>query len=696
MSNLPDKCVHIADLLVTGVAVAADPTGIAKAGAAVKTWQVARSVLGNGSEATKSLRGEIETLLRVGLENPSFHMPEDGAVLLPQMAEERFLPSPTDFAACALDTDKLLGLILDRHTEPEHRKHEVVEAFCNWLRPAIDRMTDDSAFVQTLAPQITANIVASLSQIVVQNQDTHAALLDLKAEIADLKARADTDESALHDLRDLAGDMLMPRVHRATLGEMVSWVTNKVEDLQTTVDRLTAQSRDSGSAANSLILIAKMIANRDFDGADAIIDDLLEMENEGELRRRLDFAARLLLEKANVALLRENPQAAFDYLSRAADSFASIDPLEPARRRNGYAKLLFQHGLRYGGTGLVLAARMSRRALADLSESETPELWAGIQNNLGLAFASQSSRQSGAEGAALLDQAVTAYRAALGVFTNKDHPVEWAMTQNNLGTALRDRGSRLGGAKRADLLGQAVTAYRAALRVYSKQDHPAVWSATQNNLGNTLGDQGRCQSGAEGADLLEQAVTAYRAALSVYSNQDHPVQWAGIQINLGTVLADQGSRLSGAEGAGLLDEAVTAYRAALLVYTEQDHPVGWALTQNNLGNALGEQGRRLGGTRGVILLGQSITAFRAALSVRTEHDHPLDWAGTRQNLSVTESILAEMDLRENRQAHLQAALDHAEAALRVFTPEHMPYNHTIATELRDDIRAALNAPPPSA
>ena len=43
-----------------------------------------------------------------------------------------------------------------------------------------------------------------------------------------------------------------------------------------------------------------------------------------------------------------------------------------------------------------------------------------------------------------------------------------------------------------------------------------------------------------------------------------------------------------------------------------------------------------------------------------------------------------------RAAILLAALEAVDGALEVFDPEHMSYNHTKATELRDQIRAALD------
>ena len=111
------------------------------------------------------------------------------------------------------------------------------------------------------------------------------------------------------------------------------------------------------------------------------------------------------------------------------------------------------------------------------------------------------------------------------------------MTQNNLGIALGDQAARTEGAAGAALLAEAVAAYRAALEVCTRAAHPVDWAATQNNLGNALGDQAGRTEGAAGAALLAEAAAAYRAALEVYTRAAHPVDWAMTQNNLGIALA---------------------------------------------------------------------------------------------------------------------------------------------------------------
>jgi len=475
----------------------------------------------------------------------------------------------------------------------------------------------------------------------------------------------------------------------------------------------------------------------DFDQANQLLEDAREIIRD-QLREPLETNATLMEKQAEIALLRGRTEQAFALLSAAADSFAGIDPLDPARRRMDYMQRLYQQGLRYGGKGLELATRMTEDALSALDRTAAPQLWANAQNNLANALQQQGTRTDGAAGAALLARAVTAYEAALEVYTRQDHPVDWAMTQNNLAIALQQQGTRTDGAPGAALLARAIKAYEAALEVRTRQDHPVDWAMTQNNLATALQQQGTRTDGAAGAALLARAVTAYEAALEVYTRQDHPVDWAMTQNNLAIALQQQGTRTDSAPGAALLARAVTAYEAALEVRTRQDHPVqwaqtqnnlaaalqqqgtrtdsaallaravkayeaalevrtrqdhplDWAMTQNNLATALQHQGTRTGGAPGAALLARAVTAYEAALEVRTRQDHPVQWAETRENMAILEKARATQGSCPDPAAAYCAALAHVDAALTVYDPQHMPFDHAKATTLRDLILSALRA-----
>ncbi len=113
------------------------------------------------------------------------------------------------------------------------------------------------------------------------------------------------------------------------------------------------------------------------------------------------------------------------------------------------------------------------------------------------------------------------------------------------------------------------------------------------------------------------------------------------------------------------------------------------MTQSNLGLALTIQSTLTAGAAGITLLEDAITAYRAALTSYTETDHPVDWAGTQNNLAIAELEIAGRETTTDPRRHLEEALAHIDAALTVYDPEHMSYNHAKATELRDLILSRL-------
>ncbi|MGR3313665.1 tetratricopeptide repeat protein [Roseovarius indicus] len=365
------------------------------------------------------------------------------------------------------------------------------------------------------------------------------------------------------------------------------------------------------------------------------VEEILSRVQEVELEE----AAKTSELRAENALLRGRTDQAYRILSAAADSFAAVDPWEPARRRFEYMQPLYLHGQRYGGSGMARAIDMLRAPALERLREADPVLWGKAQNNLALAQSEQGKRTDGQQGAALLAEAVAAFRKALTIRTRENHPVDWALTQNNLANALQEQGRRTGGPQGAMLLAEAVATYKEVLTIFTREDRPVDWALTQNNLSFALQEQGSRTAGSEGTTLLSKAVATYRQAHSVCTREDYPKQWAHIQNNLATALQVQGIRTGGPQGAMLLAEAVVASQQASSIFVREFHPVGWAMTQTIM--------------------------------------------------AQTEEALADQDTTTDPTPHLRAALEHIEAALTVYDPEHMAERHAIATALRERLRARL-------
>ena len=95
---------------------------------------------------------------------------------------------------------------------------------------------------------------------------------------------------------------------------------------------------------------------------------------------------------------------------------------------------------------------------------------------------------------------------------------------------------------------------------------------------------------------------------------------------------------------------------------------------------------------------EAVSSSNAALEFYNRNEHPMEWAAAQNNLAIAiaiaEQARADHDTCTNPGPHLTAALEAVENALTIFDPVHMSYNHTKATELRDDIQVKLDLLPP--
>jgi tetratricopeptide (TPR) repeat protein len=493
------------------------------------------------------------------------------------------------------------------------------------VTPVLARLLGETSIAAELTPAFMAEVLGDLDDLrdntaaLREGQDdTHAMLQELLRRTGGFAEAVDQANTlTLEELKTLAD--AFGETGLDTKDALVAYLAKKAEDyasyratIDSMDDRVPAIANLKGAAQDAA-------ARLDFDEVEALLSRVNEVETE--------IATETKVARAQNALLRNDPDTAFRLLSAAADSFGSIDPLEPARKRAGYQDLLYQHGRRYSGPALDLAAQMNRDALATLPRETDETLWAFLQNSLGLALASFGAR---AADTGALQDAVAAHRAALEVRTREASPIDWATTQNNLGNALQ-------------------------------------------TLGAHAADTGA---------LLQEAVAAYGAALEVRTREASPMDWAGTQNDLGIALWNFGAR---AGDTGTLQEAAAAFRAALEVTTREASPMDWATTQNNLGTALAALGARAGDTTA---LEDATAAFRAALEVRTWAAAPFPFAQTMANLARAHLIRATLPDAPDRHGDLASALEAVDEALEIFTPEHAPHQHEKTCRLRAEI---LNA-----
>jgi CHAT domain-containing protein len=288
-------------------------------------------------------------------------------------------------------------------------------------------------------------------------------------------------------------------------------------------------------------------------------------------------------------------------------------------------------------------------AMTIFTRQEYPEYWAGIQNNLGLAYLYRIR----GERADNLEMAIEFFQASLSVYTHKAFPCDWARSQNNLGLGYlyRIRGESV------DNLEMAIEFFQAALSVYTRNAFPFEWAGTQNNLGEVY----RNRIKGEKADNLERSIGFYQAALSVYTPEEFPENWAGTQNNLGEAYRN---RIRG-EKADNLESSLKFYQAALSVYTREAFPEDWAMSQNNLALAYSD---RIRGEK-ADNIEKSIELYQTALSVYTRDAFPLEWARSQNNLGEA----YRNRIRGKKTSNIEKSIKFYQASLSVYTRDTSPF-----------------------
>ncbi len=597
-SDITPKIAHTAQIVVTAAICVADPSGLTMAATVTTGALSLPEVFKRNPDATRKLTKTVSKKLTASLKKPTFHMPAKGPVLLPQMLDQAML-TPNDLVDCGLNPDLILGRLLDRHVDSEHRTGEMAEAFCNWLRPPLTDLLNDPEFVENMAPAIWASVLTYLNLIVVntdilaaQFRDTAIELGATQERVMALARRVATDVpdiDAAHRELENHFDRLTERKERLSQGSNIDdWVDVLLQEMDALaqnsgIEMAVQRGRDAKAAmqdelerqkAGYLRIIDETLSyeieSRDVGAiANSLIEKLqIEMPDSSQQFEALRVVQDQWYEKGREMGLALELEVAIELAQRCFDWAIDGDQRGSALIDLGNA--LSTLGERESGTArLVQAVQAYENALQEYTQARVPLQWAMTQNNLGNALSTLGERESGT---ARLEQAVLAYENALQERTQTRVPLDWAMTQNNLGAALQTLGQRESGTARLE---QAVLAYENALQERTRTRVPLQWAMTQNNLGNALSTLGERESGTA---RLEQAVLAYENALQERTQTRVPLDWAGTQFNLGGVHL---AYFDKTQDAGRLDLAEAHVRAALELF-EQAAPHYAAMAQQLL------------------------------------------------------------------------------------------------------------------
>ncbi len=105
---------------------------------------------------------------------------------------------------------------------------------------------------------------------------------------------------------------------------------------------------------NIIVQAQEKLDQGDTEAVRQMVRNARQVLHDARLREALEQDAALLEIDAAALLLDHKVDEAYAVLSAAADSFAGIDPMEPAQRRIlRYFGRLRDYGLHHGGTGLI-------------------------------------------------------------------------------------------------------------------------------------------------------------------------------------------------------------------------------------------------------------------------------------------------------------------------------------------------------
>ncbi|MGB0853732.1 MAG: helix-turn-helix domain-containing protein [Pikeienuella sp.] len=257
----------------------------------------------------------------------------------------------------------------------------------------------------------------------------------------------------------------------ASAEEHEAFLREKAKDYRALTARMADLRKMDARMDNLLSAAEAALAAGDFDGADDRLADAEEMQQAERTLVEVQKQAAIRTQRADNALLRGDAGRAYEHFAAAAGFVVPFAAVAAAEMRHVFFVRLYNHALRFSGPGFEGAAALSRENLKTYPREGDPQNWAMTQNNLAIALCDQAARVEGEAGAALLAEAVTAYRAALEVRTRADHPVAWAMTQENLAIALRDMADQMPGEAAAHL-SAARALVCGALEVYDPAHMP--------------------------------------------------------------------------------------------------------------------------------------------------------------------------------------------------------------------------------
>ncbi len=239
-----------------------------------------------------------------------------------------------------------------------------------------------------------------------------------------------------------------------------------------------------------------------------------------------ELLALALVTRAASDIDNEAPSEAKAKLQAASEEVQEVSPLLASILLSQQADLMVSPL----NETPALVIQVYREAIRLAGDCKLPMLLAELYTKIGMLFQNSANGQRGP-----VLEAVNSYQAALRLgISEEDHPEMFAQIQNNLGLAFLSTPTME--ASNQLRTGIAVQSFRHALKIYMPETHPDMWASVSMNLANAL----QYAPTSHPEENLILAVETYEDVLKVRSRAKDPVAYATVLHNQANALSHLG------------------------------------------------------------------------------------------------------------------------------------------------------------
>ncbi|MDP5219025.1 hypothetical protein Q5Y75_17540 [Ruegeria sp. 2205SS24-7] len=573
-------------------------------------------------------------------------LPMHADVLFAQMVDAGLL-TPQEIVAYDMDAVACTKAMLEKITDEsdptgEMRRDEMRLLFTRITQTALEPLLATTEYAADLTPAFMAEILQMAHR-------TERKIDDVAEKLDNLQAQTrDTLEALALRFGELAPEAL-------TVSDLRGFLIEKAQDYRALRQEVEALRGTAPRIDNVLSAVEEAIEALDFDEAERLLASTRDTSAEA-LRKPIEDHARIIETQARIALMRGRPERAFTLVSGAADSFALLDPLEPFRRRLGYARTFHDYGERFGAPVTEMAMRLTQAILERVDSDTDRAIFCEAQNLLGLSLLSLGRFAAGDTGHDLLGRAAAAF--TLTASESEGHLRAAAL--DHLSLVRVTQAQRSAPPARADLLRASIKGSGEAIELFG--DDLSSQARALNNLGNAhllLADE---LEGRGLAEALDQAFAALDRATRLFGEIGDVMNMAGARFGVATVIERQATVFG---DPSRRNKAINEFQLALQFYRERDMPQDAAMAAGTLGSALLTHATNAPAELIAPLLIAAGSALGEAAVHYRETGQPLAEMTLLRNLALSEEMRAAAEPTANTAGLLERAQTHLRRAVKL-------------------------------